>query len=69
MVHESGSDWQKLGDVWISDGEIDGQGTIEIRLTLESPNDATESTASVERGDILESFNGKPRAFTSDDPL
>ena len=39
MVQKSGSDWQRLGDVWISDGQLDSQGHIEIRLTLEASDD------------------------------
>lgn len=34
-VQESGSDWQELGRVWISDGQQDCMGRIEIRLELE----------------------------------
>lgn len=34
-VHESGSDWQELGTVWISNGTRDCQGVIEIKVQLE----------------------------------
>jgi len=38
-VHQSGSDWQKLDQVWISNGDEDCQGQIEIRIELEESDD------------------------------
>ena len=41
-VHKSGDDWQELGHVWISNGEDDCQGKIEIKVELELSSDETE---------------------------
>ena len=40
-VHKSGDDWQRLGQVWISNGEQDGKGHIEIRVELQESSDET----------------------------
>ena len=34
-VHESGSDWQKLDHIWISNGAEDCEGHVEIKIELE----------------------------------
>jgi len=36
-VHRTGSGWQELGQVWISNGKEDGKGRIEIRIQLVEP--------------------------------
>ncbi|QDU93661.1 hypothetical protein [Lignipirellula cremea] len=33
-VHQTGSDWQDLGSVWISDGATDQHGMFQIRVEL-----------------------------------
>ena len=33
-VQKSGDDWQELGPLWLSNGEQDGKGHIEVKLTL-----------------------------------
>jgi hypothetical protein len=38
-VQKSGDDWQELGHVWISNGQQDCMGRIEIRLELEEISD------------------------------
>ncbi len=38
-IHKSGDDWQQLGKVWISNGEDDCRGRIEIRVELEGAKD------------------------------
>ena len=38
-IHKSGDDWQPLGKVWISNGEEDCKGRIEIRVELEEAKD------------------------------
>ena len=43
-VHENGGDWQRLDSIWISDGETDCEGVIEIKLELES-NEAVPGSA------------------------
>jgi hypothetical protein len=35
-VHKNGADWQRLEQVWISNGKTDCRGKIEIRVELES---------------------------------
>jgi hypothetical protein len=35
-VETNGADWKKLSEIWISDGNVDCRGTIEIRLKLEA---------------------------------
>ena len=32
MVQSSQDDWQKLGDIWLSNGEEDCRGTIELQV-------------------------------------
>ena len=32
--------WQRLDQVWISNGETDCQGQIEIKISLENPNES-----------------------------
>jgi len=45
-VHKSGDDWQELGRVWISDGQEDCIGRIEIRVELEEvPEDVVTATS------------------------
>jgi hypothetical protein len=39
-VQESGSDWQSLGDLWLSNGEDDVKGQLELRVSLERFDDA-----------------------------
>jgi len=34
-VHRSGSDWQEMGKVWISNGKEDCRGRLEIKIELE----------------------------------
>ena len=34
-VHRSGDDWQRLGQVWVSNGAEDCRGQIEVRITLD----------------------------------
>ncbi len=34
-VQRDGEGWQKLGQVWISDGAQDSQGEIEVKVMLE----------------------------------
>jgi hypothetical protein len=34
-VETSDDDWKTLSDIWISDGNVDCHGKIEIRLTLD----------------------------------
>ena len=34
-VHRNGDDWQKLGQAWISNGEHDCQGRVEIKIEME----------------------------------
>ena len=38
-VQESGSQWQKLGQVWISNGDKDCKGQIEIKLEMTTGSD------------------------------
>ena len=33
-VQKSGNDWQKLGQVWISNGDKDCKGQIEIKVEM-----------------------------------
>ncbi|MCG8587549.1 MAG: hypothetical protein MI757_22815 [Pirellulales bacterium] len=42
-VHKSGDDWQELGRVWISNGEEDCIGRIEIRIEMEEIPDVLTS--------------------------
>ena len=35
MVQSGSDDWQELSHIWLSDGEVDCQGTVELRVTLE----------------------------------
>ncbi len=39
-VVRSGDDWQQLGQVWISNGETDCKGRIEIRIELDGTKEA-----------------------------
>ena len=39
-VQRSGEDWQRLGQVWISNGRRDAKGQIEIKLELAEVGDA-----------------------------
>lgn len=39
-VQRDGGGWQKLGQVWISDGAQDCQGEIEVKVELERFNTA-----------------------------
>jgi len=34
MVQASGSDWQEMGQVWISNGSQDCKGRIEIKVEM-----------------------------------
>ena len=36
-VHKSGDEWQTMDQIWISNGETDIKGRIEIRVELEQP--------------------------------
>ena len=38
-VHRSGDDWQQLGQVWVSNGQDDCRGQIEVRITLDDPEE------------------------------
>ncbi|MEC7696383.1 MAG: hypothetical protein VYA11_04730 [Planctomycetota bacterium] len=38
------ADWHTMGTLWVSDGNQDGPGQIEIKLQLVENNDATQST-------------------------
>ena len=38
-VEESGEDWNELSHIWISDGQQDWQGKVEIKVELERGND------------------------------
>ncbi len=38
-VHRSGGDWQKLDQIWISNGKEDCRGQIEMRITLVGPEE------------------------------
>lgn len=38
-VHRSGGDWKKLDQIWISNGQEDCRGHIEMRITLTDPAD------------------------------
>ena len=38
-VQRDGEGWQKLGQVWISDGAQDCQGEIEVKVELERFDD------------------------------
>jgi len=39
-VQRSGSGWQTMGQVWISNGQTDSKGTFQLRVTLAGgPND------------------------------
>jgi hypothetical protein len=42
-VFKSGDDWQELGRVWISNGQEDCIGRIEIRVELEEIPDVLTS--------------------------
>jgi hypothetical protein len=33
-VQKTGDDWRELGQLWISNGEQDGKGRIEVKLAL-----------------------------------
>jgi len=35
-VHQNEGDWQRLDSIWISDGETDCEGVIEVKLELAS---------------------------------
>jgi len=37
MVQSITDDWQELSHIWISNGEVDCQGRVELRVRLESP--------------------------------
>lgn len=37
MVQRSGSDWQTLSEIWLSDGAHSEKGRVEIRVTLQVP--------------------------------
>lgn len=48
-VLRRGEKWQKLGQVWISNGTSDGRGQIEIRIELaHGPAVKTETSARTE---------------------
>lgn len=49
MVQETGDDWQQLSDIWISNGEHDCQGKIEIKITWEA---TTANTSNVVAGPL-----------------
>jgi hypothetical protein len=34
-VLKDGDDWQKLGHIWISNGEQDCQGQVEVKIEME----------------------------------
>ena len=38
-VHRSGDDWKTVSKLWISNGEEDGPGQIQVRIELEDPGD------------------------------
>ena len=40
-VHRSGGDWQELGQVWISDGQQDCKGRIEVQIELTEISNAS----------------------------
>ena len=48
-VHKSGDDWQRLDQVWISNGAEDCRGHIEIKIELDS--NAMETADTRTRGD------------------
>ena len=39
-VHQSGGDWQEMGQVWISNGKSDCKGRFEVRAEFEEDNHA-----------------------------
>lgn len=41
-VHRSGDDWQRLDQVWVSNGKEDCRGQIEVRITLDEQEDGSE---------------------------
>ena len=34
-VQQSGSRWQEIGSLWLSNGEIDGKARLQIRVSFE----------------------------------
>lgn len=46
-VHENGDDWQRLDSIWISNGETDCQGVVEMKIELTS--DVTERDTDSEK--------------------
>ena len=34
-VHQEGQGWQELGHIWISNGDDDCQGQVEIKIEME----------------------------------
>lgn len=42
-VQESGGDWNELSSIWISNGQEDGKGRIEVRVRLVGPDGSAES--------------------------
>ncbi|MEZ6101025.1 MAG: hypothetical protein R3E01_18955 [Pirellulaceae bacterium] len=43
MVHQADAQWQEISQIWISNGQNDGTGRVEIKLTLEDGDDAIQS--------------------------
>ena len=43
-VHESDTDWQKLGSVWISNGKTDCQGVAEYKVDLVRESDSSSDS-------------------------
>ena len=47
-VHESGNDWQRLGSVWISNGDTDCQGVAEFKVEFVRKQDDSEENSDSE---------------------
>ena len=44
-VHRSQGDWKTLGQVWISNGESDSKGEIQMKVSFEKEEDFTPLTS------------------------
>ncbi|MDG1872878.1 MAG: hypothetical protein P8J27_03140 [Mariniblastus sp.] len=42
-VHKNGEDWQRLGHIWISNGDTDCQGHVEIKIEMIRGEDYEDS--------------------------
>ena len=47
MVIKDSAEWEQLGDIWISNGDSDGKGRIEIKVRLETHADSNPSTIGI----------------------